>query len=77
MDVSPDKQVLIDLVRTQMTFGKYKGWLICDIPLYYLVWLRQKDAIPKGKVGELLQNAYEIKSNELEPMLRKLKQLYG
>ncbi len=77
MDIKPDKQVLIDLVRTMMPFGKYKDRLICDIPLYYLVWLRQNDAIPKGKIGELLQNAFEIKSNELEPMLRKLKQLYG
>ena len=77
MDPRPDPKVLIDLVRTRMPFGKYQGRLICDIPLAYVVWMRQKDAIPKGKLGELLLNLYEIKSNELGFLFKELKLQYG
>ena len=56
-----------------MPFGKYKGRLICDLPDYFLVWSKQKDAFPKGKIGELMQNVLEIKSNNLGYILEKIK----
>ena len=59
-----------------MPYGKYQGRLLCDIPLHYLVWMNQKDAFPNGKIGFLLKNLLEIKTNELEPILWKQKELY-
>lgn len=68
----PDKQVLIDLVKTKMPFGKYKDTLICDVPLYYLEWFKSK-GFPKGKIGVLLETAFEIKSNGLDDIIKNLK----
>jgi uncharacterized protein (DUF3820 family) len=68
----PDKQLFIDLVTLKMPFGKYKGWLICDLPEPYLVWFREK-GFPEGKLGILLGSMYEIKLNGLEYLLQPLK----
>ncbi|NJO91898.1 MAG: DUF3820 family protein [Chloroflexia bacterium] len=55
-----------------MPFGKYKGRFIIDLPEPYLVWFRQK-GFPKGKLGELLALAYEIKLNGLEGMVKAIR----
>lgn len=55
-----------------MPFGKYKGTLLADIPVYYLEWLNKK-GFPKGKLGMLLSTVYEIKTNGLEDILYVLK----
>ncbi|MCJ7515454.1 MAG: DUF3820 family protein, partial [Dehalococcoidia bacterium] len=31
-------QMLVDLVSIRMPFGKYKGYILCDLPEPYLVW---------------------------------------
>jgi uncharacterized protein (DUF3820 family) len=72
-NIQPDATVLIDLVQTKMPFGKYKGTLICDLPVYYLEWLQTK-GFPPGKLGMLLGTAYEIKINGLSAILAKVKQ---
>ncbi len=71
-DLHPDKQQLIDLLEIKMPFGKYKGRCIIDLPEPYLVWFRQK-GFPKGKLGELLALAYEIKLNGLEGMVKAIR----
>ncbi|MEM9548125.1 MAG: DUF3820 family protein [Bacteroidota bacterium] len=73
MELQPDRRVLLEIVSTEMPFGKYKGRLICDIPVYYLVWCQQKGAFPKGRIGELMQNALEIKTNNLGYILEEIK----
>lgn len=73
MEIQPDRQVLLDIVNTRMPFGKFKGRLLCDIPVYYLVWCQQKDAFPKGKIGDLMKNVLEIKTNNLDYILEKIK----
>jgi len=65
-------QVLKQLVSMRMPFGKYKGWLLCNLPEPYLVWFRQQ-GFPKGKLGVLLETIYEIKLNGLEELLEPLK----
>lgn len=70
MEFNP--QLLIDMVKTPMPFGQYKGRMICDIPVHYLEWF-QRQGFPKGKLGMLLQTAYEIKINGLQPIIDKLK----
>lgn len=73
--MKPDKQVLVDLVTVKMPFGKYKSRFISDLPEYYLVWFKNK-GWPPGKIGFLMQNAYEIKINGMEPLLQEIKRVY-
>jgi uncharacterized protein (DUF3820 family) len=68
----PNGEMLLELVRMKMPFGKYKDQLICNLPESYLVWFKSK-GFPKGKLGMLLQTMYEIRLNGLEDLLRPLK----
>lgn len=70
----PDPQILRELVKVQMPFGKYKGTLLCNLPVYYLEWFATK-GFPKGKLGMQLATLYEIKTNGLGEILEKLKKL--
>ena len=70
--IKPDVKVLTDIVTTQMPFGKYKGTLISDLPVYYLEWLKNK-GLPAGKLGMMLSTVYEIKVNGLTRILDLLK----
>ncbi len=65
-------ELLLDLVKTKMPFGKYKDRLICDLPDAYLEWFSRK-GFPKGKMGVLLQTMHEIQLNGLQDLLIPLK----
>ncbi len=71
-NISPDPKVLTDIVKTQMPFGKYKGTLICDLPVSYLEWFKNK-GFPPGKLGMLLSSVYEIRINGLSKILMLVK----
>lgn len=73
MITGADPQLLITLVTMQMPFGKYKGTVLCNLPVSYLEWFQRK-GFPEGKLGMLLQTIYEIKLNGLEYLLNPLKQ---
>ncbi len=60
------------LVSMKMPYGKYKDWLLCDLPEHYLVWYHSK-GFPAGKLGQLLHTMYEIKLNGLEYLLKPLR----
>lgn len=68
----PNGELLLELVRMKMPFGKYKGTVLCDLPVSYLEWF-QREGWPNGKMGMLLATIYEIKSNGLEKLLEPLK----
>ena len=70
--IQPDSKILIEIVQTKIHFGKYKGTLICDLPVYYLEWLKNK-GFPPGKLGMLLSSVYEIKINGLNSILTLVK----
>lgn len=70
--MQPNPQLLQELVKMQMPFGKYKGTLLCDLPVYYLEWF-QREGFPAGKLGMLLATMYEIKINGLEGLLDPIK----
>ncbi|HZK94603.1 MAG TPA: DUF3820 family protein [Prolixibacteraceae bacterium] len=70
--MNPDPNLLVQLVQTQMPFGKYKGTILCDLPVSYLEWFEQK-GFPDGKLGVQLQTIYEIKLNGLEYLLVPLR----
>lgn len=65
-------QMLVQLVEMQMPFGKFKGTLLCNLPVSYLEWFQRK-GFPEGKLGMLLQTMLEIKMNGLEYLLDPLK----
>lgn len=70
--LSPDPQLLKDLVTFKMPFGKYKGVILCDLPVHYLEWF-YREGFPQGKLGMLLATIYEIKINGLSYLLEPLK----
>lgn len=71
-NVQPNPQVLIDIVQTRMPYGKYKGTIIADLPIYYLEWMASK-GFTKDKMGMLLSTAFEIKTNGLSEILYQVK----
>lgn len=71
----PDKNVLIELAHTKMPFGKYKNRYLIDLPEHYVVWYHSK-GFPKGKLGDMLTQIYEIKLNGLEELIRTIKNQY-
>ena len=68
----PNGELLLQLVSMKMPFGKYKGTVLCNLPVSYLEWFQRK-GFPKGKLGILLATIYEIKINGLEQLLVPLK----
>ena len=71
-----DPNLLLSLVRMPMPFGKYKGIILCNLPVSYLEWFA-KEGFPEGKLGMLLATIYEIKINGLEYLLTPLKNQQG
>ncbi len=64
-------EILLELIKTKMPYGKYKGYLLPHLPEPYLVWYKNK-GFPGGKLGMLLNTLYEIKLNGLEFLLNDL-----
>ena len=67
-----DHKILLDLVKVEMPFGKYKGRKLIDLPEFYLAWFSKK-GFPKGKLGEQLALVHEIKMNGLEYLFAPLR----
>ena len=75
METSPaqgDREILKKLVAMKMPFGKYKGTILCNLPVTYLEWFARK-GFPPGNMGMLLSTLYEIKINGLMYLLEPLK----
>ena len=68
-------QFLIKLAHTKMPFGKYEGYYLIDLPEYYVVWYNNK-GFPKGELGLMLQQVYELKLNGLEILIKNIKKQY-
>ena len=69
---TPDSSMLATLVTMRMPFGKYKGTILCNLPVSYLEWFA-REGFPPGQMGMLLATIYEIKINGLEDLLKPLK----
>lgn len=67
-------EILFELVKVKMPFGKYQGVILAYLPVSYLEWFQRK-GFPEGKLGMMLATMYEIKSNGLEYLLEPLKKL--
>lgn len=71
----PNPEKLLELAYAKMHFGKYKNYFLSDIPEPYYVWFKQK-GFPPGKLGDQMQEVYELKVNSLEGMLREIRRRY-
>ncbi len=60
------------LVTREMSFGKYQGRLIADLPGDYLNWFA-RTGFPKGEIGSLLALMHEIDHNGLGDLLKPLR----
>ena len=69
-----NNKLLKEIITTPMPYGKYKGTMIADLPVYYLEWFSTQ-GFPKGKLGMLLATVFEIKINGLEQIIDNLKQI--
>ncbi|HOT43839.1 MAG TPA: DUF3820 family protein [Spirochaetota bacterium] len=65
-------EILLKLVTVRMPFGKYKDYILCDLPEHYIMWF-QKKGFPRGELGILLAALYEIQLNGLEHLLKPLR----
>ncbi|MFP4363691.1 MAG: DUF3820 family protein [Spirochaetia bacterium] len=71
-----DEVKLRELANYTMPFGKYAGRYLIDIPENYYIWFENK-GFPEGKLGEMMKQAYEIRVNGLEYLLRPLQEKKG
>lgn len=69
-----ESEILLELVKFKMPFGRYKGTVLANLPVSYLEWFQRK-GFPDGKLGMMLATMYEIKSNGLEYLLDPLKKM--
>ncbi len=60
------------LVSTVMPFGRYKGRKLADLPEPYLLWFA-REGFPRGRLGELMALALELKVHGLESLLAPLR----
>lgn len=70
-----DQNFLIKLAHTKMPYGKYKGRYLIDLPEFYIVWYKTK-GFPKGQLGDMMNEVYELKLNGLEHLIRTIKKKY-
>ncbi|MES2761271.1 MAG: DUF3820 family protein [Bacteroidota bacterium] len=69
-----NSEVLLELVKFKMPFGRYKGTILANLPVSYLEWFQRK-GFPDGKLGMMLATMYEIKSNGLEYLLDPIRKM--
>jgi uncharacterized protein (DUF3820 family) len=75
MQLGFDQNFLIKLAHTKMPYGKYKGRYLIDLPEHYIVWYKTK-GFPKGILGDMMNEVYELKLNGLEHLIRTIQKKY-
>lgn len=72
MQSSTDAECLARLTTYVMSFGKYKGRVIADLPGHYLGWFA-REGFPPGELGRLIALMYELDHNALRHLLEPLR----
>jgi uncharacterized protein len=72
----PCGDLLVEIIKTKMPFGKYKDKPLKELPVAYLEWFARK-GFPKSKLGQMLATLLEIKLNGLEHLLTELERQIG
>ncbi len=74
--MSADPEILSELCKTEMPFGRYRGTLLSNLPVSYLEWF-YRQGFPEGRLGMMLNTIYEIKINGLEFLLDRFRKGAG
>ena len=65
---------LADLALYRMPFGRFKNAAIYDLPIEYLNWFLEKGGgFPHGRLGELMEFVFHIKSDGAEAIFVPLR----
>ena len=77
------RNLLAEIGKTHIPFGKFgikpyppAGVPIIDLPNEYLAWFHER-GYPKGRLGELMAQVFEIKSVGMDSVFDPLRQAKG
>lgn len=77
------RNLLVEIGRMRMPFGKYgpkeyppRGVPIMDLPPEYLAWFKM-NGFPKGRLGELLEQVFEIKAVGMDAVFDPMRTANG
>lgn len=77
------RNLLLEIGKTRMPFGKFgikayppAGVPIMDLPAEYLAWFKER-GFPKGRLGELMAEVFEIKAVGMDSVFDPLRQAQG
>lgn len=77
------RNLLMEIGQTHIPFGKFgikahppAGVPIMDLPMEYLAWFHER-GYPKGRLGELMAQVFEIKSVGMDSVFDPLRQARG
>ena len=77
------RNLLLEIGGKRMPFGKFgikayppAGVPIMDLPIEYLAWFKER-GFPKGRLGELLEQVFEIKAAGMDMVFDPLRTANG
>jgi uncharacterized protein (DUF3820 family) len=77
------RNLLLEIGNTRMPFGKFgirerppSGVPIMDLPMEYLAWFKER-GFPKGRLGELMEQVWEIKAVGMDQVFDPLRAARG
>ncbi|NWK56009.1 DUF3820 family protein [Verrucomicrobiaceae bacterium N1E253] len=77
------RELLEEIGKVSMPFGRFgpgefppRGIPIMDLPIEYLQWFSER-GFPNGRLGELMQTAWEIKSVGMDSVFDPLRGAQG
>ena len=77
------RNLLMEIAKTRMPFGKFgikeyppAGVPIMDLPIEYLAWFHER-GYPKGRLGELMAQVFEIKATGMDCVFDPLRHAAG
>jgi uncharacterized protein len=77
------RNLLIEIGKARIPFGKFgikfyppSGVPIMDLPEEYLAWFRER-GFPKGRLGELMAQVFEIKSVGMDSVFDPIRKANG
>ncbi|OCA03558.1 DUF3820 family protein [Akkermansia glycaniphila] len=82
-DAEQLRALLAEIAGMHMPFGMYgpakyppKGCPIMDLPEEYLGWFQQR-GFPKGKLGQLMEQCWELRSNGMDHLFQPFRAARG
>jgi uncharacterized protein len=77
------RNLLMEIAKTRMPFGKFgikeyppAGVPVMDLPIEYLAWFHER-GYPKGRLGELMAQVFEIKATGMDAVFDPLRRAAG